>query len=45
MEELREMAGKYNNVLSDMFANTPMNQARALATLLNNNKYRSKNEF
>lgn len=45
MEELREMAGKHNNVLSDMFANTPMNQARALATLLNNNKYRSKYEF
>lgn len=35
LEDLRNKAAQYNNVLSDCFANTPVNQAHALATLLN----------
>ena len=33
--ELKELADKHNKVLSDMFANTSINQARALAEILN----------
>ena len=36
MKELKEVLVKYNNVLSDKFASTPVNQARALAEVLNN---------
>lgn len=32
--ELRSMAGLFNCTLSDMFATTPVNQARALAVIL-----------
>lgn len=35
MRELYHLARANNNVLSDMFANTPVNQARALAECLN----------
>ena len=35
IEELRKLAATKNNVLSDMFANTPINQATALAFILN----------
>lgn len=35
MDELGEQAIKKNGVLSDMFATTPVNQARALADILN----------
>ena len=35
LDELRIAAAKYNNVLSDMFATSPVNQARALAEILN----------
>lgn len=35
IEELRVLASRYNNVLSDRFASTPINQARALAEILN----------
>lgn len=35
MRELEVLASKYNNILSDKFANTPINQARALAEVLN----------
>ncbi len=35
LTELRELAATKNNTLSDMFATTPVNQARALATILN----------
>lgn len=35
IEELRSLAVKNNNKLCDMFANTPVNQARALADILN----------
>lgn len=35
MTELGEAASQKNRVLSDMFATTPVNQARALATILN----------
>ena len=33
--ELREQARKHGSVLTDMFATTPINQARALAEILN----------
>ena len=33
--ELRSLALKHNNTLSDMFAKTPVNQARALTEILN----------
>lgn len=33
--ELTELAAEKNNVLSDCFASSPINQARALATILN----------
>ena len=36
MQELKEVLVKYNNTLSDKFASTPINQARALAEVLNN---------
>ena len=36
MQELKEVLVKYNNTLSDKFASTPVNQARALAEILNN---------
>ena len=36
MQELKEVLVKYNNTLSDKFASTPVNQARALAEVLNN---------
>ena len=36
MQELKVLVSKYNNVLSDKFASTPVNQARALAEVLNN---------
>ena len=36
IEELKVVLVKYNNVLSDKFASTPVNQARALAEVLNN---------
>lgn len=35
MMELRSKALEHNCLLSDMYANTPVNQARALADLLN----------
>ena len=35
IEELRERAREKGNVLSDCFASTPVNQARALADILN----------
>ena len=35
MNELKVHADKYNGVLSDKFATTPINQARALSTILN----------
>ena len=35
IEELRGHAVKHNHILSDCFASTPVNQARALATILN----------
>jgi hypothetical protein len=35
LHELRKLAAYHGNVLSDRFANTPVNQARALAELLN----------
>ena len=35
MQELKVLAGEYGNVLSDRFASTPVNQARALAEILN----------
>lgn len=38
IEELRQKAKANNNTLSDMFANTNINQARALATILNETK-------
>ena len=34
MFELKAQAAKHGNVLSDKFASTPINQARALATIL-----------
>ena len=36
VQELKEVLVKYNNTLSDKFASTPVNQARALAKVLNN---------
>ena len=36
MQELKEVLVKYNNTLSDKFASTPVNQACALAEVLNN---------
>lgn len=36
IQELKVLVSKYNNVLSDKFASTPVNQARALAEVLNN---------
>lgn len=35
VQELKELAAKHGNVLSDCFASTEINQARALATILN----------
>lgn len=35
MMELRQLAAQHGNVLSDRFASTPINQAHALATILN----------
>ena len=35
MKELRELANMHNSTLSDMFAHTPVNQARALSEILN----------
>lgn len=35
IEELRILARKHNNTLTDMFASTDINQARALAEILN----------
>lgn len=35
MNELAAAAARNNGILSDMFASTPINQARALAELLN----------
>lgn len=35
MRELYKQASRYNGVLSDRFATTPVNQAHALATILN----------
>lgn len=35
MEELRINADKQNKILTDRFATSPVNQARALATILN----------
>ncbi|OAM91682.1 hypothetical protein OH491_24750 [Termitidicoccus mucosus] len=35
LHELRELAAKHSHTLSDMFATSAINQARALATLLN----------
>ena len=35
MNELKVHADKYNGVLSDKFATTPINQARVLSTILN----------
>jgi hypothetical protein len=35
IDELRELVKPYDNVLSDRFANTQINQARALACILN----------
>ena len=36
LDELAEIAKRYNGVLSDKFATTPINQARALSDILNN---------
>lgn len=38
MEELRDAANRHQGVLSDCFASTPVNQAHALATILNETK-------
>lgn len=38
MEELRNAAKRYHGILSDCFASTPVNQAHALATILNETK-------
>ena len=35
VQELRELAAQHSNMLCDMFASTPVNQARALADILN----------
>ena len=35
LDELKILVGKYNNTLSDKFATTPVNQARALTEILN----------
>ena len=35
INELKELVDNRNHVLSDMFAHTPINQARALAEILN----------
>ena len=35
LDELKVLVQKYNNTLSDKFATTPVNQARALAEVLN----------
>ena len=35
VQELKVLASEYNNTLSDKFASTPVNQARALAEVLN----------
>lgn len=35
LDELKILISKYNNTLSDKFATTPINQARALAEILN----------
>lgn len=35
IQELKVLVSKYNNTLSDKFATTPVNQARALAEVLN----------
>ncbi len=35
IQELRSKAAEHGNVLSDCFASTPVNQARALAEILN----------
>lgn len=48
MEDLRDLylKGKqFNYILSDMFANTPVNQAHALAELLNDLIRRGKNGY
>lgn len=39
IQELKGLAEKNRNTLSDMFAKTPINQARALATILNETFY------
>lgn len=38
MEELRDAAKRHHGILSDCFASTPVNQAHALATILNETK-------
>ena len=38
MEELRNAAKRHHGILSDCFASTPVNQAHALATILNETK-------
>lgn len=35
MEELRDAAQRHHGILSDCFASTPVNQANALSTILN----------
>jgi hypothetical protein len=35
IDELRQLVRPYKNILSDRFASTPINQARALACILN----------
>ena len=38
LEELRALAHQHNSTLSDRFATSPINQAHALATILNNTR-------
>jgi hypothetical protein len=38
MEELRNAAKRHHGIFSDCFASTPVNQAHALATILNETK-------
>lgn len=38
MEELRDAAKRHHGILSDCFASTPVNQAHALTTILNETK-------
>jgi hypothetical protein len=43
IEELYQLVKEKEYTLTDMFANTPVNQARALATILNNKYFNTGN--